>query len=328
MITQKGLANFYHEFGVLINAGVSVHQTLYSIMNSTSNRQIRNIAAGVGSGIEQGKSLTEAMAAYPGIFSVLQLRIVGIGERTGKLAESLVRIGENLERNHRIRTKLITGFLYPVFLIHAVIIIPAAPKFFLEGVVPFLKQVAQAIVPLYAFGLLVILAVKVVNRVQHLKKISQYILNSVLIIGPLIKRLAIARFMWNLSALYSAGENVTESIRIAADSCGNIPLSSAILKTIPEIEQGGSLTNAFRKVRFFPGAVIEMLNAGEESGRMGDMLEKVAEYYEKEHDTIVKRLMIIAPLFLYMLVMLYIAYVVISFWLGYFKQIGNLFEGM
>jgi type II secretory pathway component PulF len=96
------------------------------------------------------------------------------------------------------------------------------------------------------------------------------------------------------------------------------------LKTLPEIEQGGSLTSAFMRIRVFPSTVIEMLSAGEHSGKIGDMLEKIAEHYETEYETIVKRLVIILPLFIYMLVMLYIAYVIISFWMGYFQQMGGI----
>ncbi len=147
------------------------------------------------------------------------------------------------------------------------------------------------------------------------------------IVGPLIKRLAIARFMWNLSALHSAGENMVRAVRLAAEGCGSIPITNAIFKVLPDIEQGGSLTSAFRRVRFFPSMVIEMLSTGEESGRIDDMLNKIAEYYEAESDTIVKRIVIILPVLVYLAVALYIASIVIRSYTGYFSQIDNLFEG-
>lgn len=325
MITQRRLANFYHQFATLINSGIAVNQALRSLLNSTYHSQLKRVITEIGARIERGETLAGAMAAYPNIFSVLQLRIVDIGEKTGRLGESLYRIGNNLERNHKIRTKFITGFLYPVFLLHAVVFIPAVPKLILEGLLPFLRQVAVGIIPLYSLGLITVLAAKIINRIATLKRVFQYVFGCIPVVGSLIKRLAIARFMWNLSALYNAGENIVSSVKISADSCDNIPLSNAILKTLPDIERGGSLTSAFSKVRLFPSTVIEMLSAGEHSGRVGDMLEKIAEYYETEYETIVKRLVIILPIFVYMLVMLYIAWVIISFWMGYFQQIGNLF---
>jgi type IV pilus assembly protein PilC len=327
MITQKSLANFYHEFGVLINAGVNINQALQSLLNSISGFELKRIIGGIKTEIERGKTLAEAMAAYPRLFSALQLRIVDIGERSGKLSESLQSIADNLERNHRIRTKFITGFIYPVLLLHAAIFIPAIHVLILEGLLPYLKIVAGRIIVLYGVGLIVVLVVKITNRIYGLKSFFQYTFNYVPIVGPLIKRLAIARFMWNLSALYSAGENVVTSVKIAAESCDNIPLSNSIFKILPEIKQGGSLTSALRRVRFFPSMVSEMLSAGEESGRIGNMLDKIAEYYEKESETIVKRLVIILPLFVYLLVMLYIAYIVLSFYVGYLSQINSLFEG-
>jgi type IV pilus assembly protein PilC len=324
MITQKRLADFYHQFATLVNSGVNVNQALRSLLNSTYNSQLGRVVAQIGARIEQGETLAGAMAAYPNIFSALQLRIVDIGERTGRLGESLYKIGDNLERNYKIQTKFITGFLYPVFLLHAVIFIPAVPKLILEGFLPFLRQVAVGIIPLYSLGLIIILTAKIINRVDSLKRVFQYIFGSIPVVGSLVKRLAIARFMWNLSALYNAGENMVASVKIAAESCDNIPLENAVLKTLPEIERGGSLTSAFMRIRVFPSTVIEMLSAGEHSGKIGDMLEKIAEHYETEYETIVKRLVIILPLFIYMLVMLYIAYVIISFWMGYFQQMGGI----
>ena len=116
-------------------------------------------------------------------------------------------------------------------------------------------------------------------------------------------------------------------MKLAVEGCGNIPLSDAILKILPDIEQGKSLTSAFRKVRFFPSMVTEMLSAGEQSGKIDDMLDKVAEYYEAEHETVVKRIIVILPVLIYLVVALYIAYVVISSYTGYLNQINNLFEG-
>jgi type IV pilus assembly protein PilC len=327
MITQKTLSNFYHEFGTLIHAGVNILQALRSLGNSTSHPQLRRTIRGIASEIEKGASLTESMKVYPDIFSSLQLRIVEIGEKTGKLDKSLFQIGNNLDRNHRIQTKLITGFMYPVFLIHAAIFIPAIPTLFLEGFVPFLKVVSGAIALLYGFFLLIFVIVKFSNRNYGLKMFFQYFFGYVPVIGPLIKRLAIARFMWNLSALHGAGENMVKAVSLAAEGCGNIPIENAVFRVLPDIEQGGSLTLAFKKVRFFPSMVIEMLSAGEESGRIDDMLDKIAEYYEAESDAIIKRIVVILPVIVYLAVALYIGSIIIRFYTGYFNQIDNLFEG-
>ena len=327
MITQKRLANFYHQFATLINSGVNITQSLRSLGESTSHIQFRKIIYGIRAEVQEGRALAEAMGFYPRVFSNLQLRIIEIGEKTGKLGESLARIGDNLDRNHRIQTKLITGFIYPVLLFHAAIFIPAVPVLFLQGFLPFLKAISALIIPLYAVVLFILLIVKISNRNFGLKRFFQYTFGCVPIAGPLIKRLSIARFMWNLSALHSAGENMIRSVSLAAQGCGSVPIADSIFKILPEIEQGGSLTSAFRKVRFFPSMVIEMLASGEESGRIDDMLNKVAEYYETESETIVKRIIIILPILVYLVVALYIASIIIRFYTGYLNQINNLFEG-
>lgn len=325
MITQKTLSNFYHEFGTLIHAGVNILQVLRSLGNSTSHPQLRRIIRGIATEIEKGATLTQAMGIYSNVFSSLQLRIVEIGEKTGKLDKSLFQIGNNLDRNHRIQTKLITGFIYPVFLIHAAVLIPAIPVLILEGLVPFFKAVSGTLAFLYGFFLLIFVIVKFSNRNYGLKRFFQYFFGYVPIIGPLIKRLAIARFMWNLSALHGAGENMVKAVSLSAEGCGNIPIANAVFRVLPDIERGGSLTSAFRKVRFFPNMVIEMLSAGEESGRIDDMLDKIAEYYEEESDTIIKRIVVILPVVVYLAVALYIAIIVIRFWTGYFGQMDALF---
>ncbi len=328
MITQKRLANFYHQFATLINAGVSITPALRSLWESTGHIQFKNIIYGLRSEIEKGGSLTEAMKLYPHVFSTLQLSIIEIGEKTGKLGECLARIGDNLDRNYKIQTKLITGFLYPVFLIHAAIFLPAVPTLFLGSLSAFLRTIAMGIIPLYGLALLVLLIVKFSNRNYGLKRFFQYTFGYVPIIGPLIKRLAIARFMWNLSALHSAGENMVRAVTLSAQGCGSIPTSNAIFQVLPDIERGGSLTSAFKKVRFFPSMVIEMLSAGEQSGKIDEMLNKIAEYYEEESDAVVKRITIMLPVLVYLAVAFYIGYIVIHFYLGYLGQIDNLFQGM
>ena len=325
MITQKGLASFYHEFGTLVNAGVNVLQALRSLENSTVNFQLKGIIRGVRTEIEKGATLTQAMGIYPHVFSSLQLRIIEIGEKSGKLDKSLFRIGDNLDRNYKNQTKLMLGFIYPVLLIHAVIFIPAIPTLFLEGFAPFLKTVLGRLTLLYGFFLLILLIVKISNRNFGLRKFFQYIFGCVPVIGPLIKKLAIARFMWNLSALHSAGENMVRAVQISADGCGSIPIANSILKILPDIERGGNLTSAFTKVRYFPSLVIEMLSAGEESGKIDDMLDKIGKYYEEESDATIKRIVVVAPFLVYLAVACYIGYIVISFYVGYFNQINCLF---
>ncbi len=327
MITQKRLANFYHQLATLINSGVNIIQALNSLEVSTSHFQFKKIIHGVVTSIRQGGTLTEAMRFYPNVFSTLQIRIVEIGEKTGKLGESLVRIGENLDRNHKNQTKLMTGFIYPAILLHAAIFIPAVPKLFLEGFAPFLRTVSGTLILLYGFFLLIVVLVKISNRNFGLKRFFQYVFGYVPVVGPLIKRLAIARFMWNLSALHSAGENTVRSVKLAAEGCGSIPITNAIFRVVPDIERGGSLTSAFQKVRFFPNLVIEMLSAGEESGRIGNMLDKIGEYYETESDTIIQRIVVILPVIVYLVVALYIASIILRFYVGYFGQIDSLLQG-
>ncbi|HIE43279.1 MAG TPA: hypothetical protein EYP78_00590, partial [Candidatus Omnitrophica bacterium] len=277
--------------------------------------------------IQRGASLTEAMSYHPEIFSQFHLRMVEVGERSGNLAWSLSAIGENIDRNARLQTRLITGFIYPVILIHAAIFIPAVPVLFLEGFIPFLKGVLTIIIPFYGVIFLVWLLIRVFNRIYPVKRIFHYFFSYIPLSGGLMRRLAIMRFVRNLNALYSAGENVIQATKTAAVSCGNIPLKEAILKILPEIERGESITNALKKVRFLPHIVKEMLASGEESGRIDAMLTKVGDYCEAEYETLAKRLIILLPLLVYFLVMFYIAYIIISFYAGYFTQIENLFGG-
>lgn len=325
MITQKRLANFYHQFGTLINSGVDITQALRSLGDSTSHLQFKGIIRRVRAEIQEGRTLAEAMSFYPDIFSTLQIRIVEIGEKTGKLGESLSRIGENLDRNCKNQSKLMTGLLYPAFLLHAAIFIPAITTWFLSGLGAFLRTVLPALAVFYGVLFCIFIIVKISNRNYALKSFSQYFLSFIPVFGPLIKKLAIARFMWNLSTLYNAGENVTNSVKLAADGCSNVPLKDSIFKILPDIEQGKNLTEVFRKTRFFPSMVIEMLHAGEESGKIGSMLDKVAEYYEEESETTIKRIIIILPVIVYLAVALYIASIIIRFYTGYFNQINSLF---
>ena len=324
MITQKSLAGFFRQFATLIGSGIDVSRALNSLEARNRYNQIGKMVSGIRTRIQQGSTLAGAMAHYPNFFTPTQLMIIEVGEKGGRLAENLRSIAEELEQNWRVKLKLITNLIYPVILLHTVIIIPAISTWFLQGFIPFLKRVFSFIIPLYGFFFVIWLVIHTASKSTGLKRLFQGVGIHLLVIGPLMKRLAVARFFSSLGILYHSGADIVRSLETAAEGCGNLIIKDAILTIVPEVRQGQTLTLTLSKIPYFPPETIDMVSAGEESGKLDEIFPQLAKNYQTEANTAIQRLVIIMPILLYLAIVGYIAYYVISFYIGYFTNIFTL----
>jgi len=323
-MTKKTLASFFRQFATLINSGIDINRVLNSLEARSRNNQLRKAASGIKDRIQRGDTLAKAMANYPNLFTPVQLKIIEVGEKGGRLAENIQSIADDLEQNWRLQLKLIINLIYPVILLHAAVFIPAIQTLVLEGFVPFLKRLFPFVISLYSFLFIIWLAAKISNKYRKVKHLFQVVGLHLLIIGPLLRRLAIARFFANLGILYRSGAGIVSSLETAAESCGNLVIKNSILSVVPEIRRGETLTSALSKVPHLPLVAIDMVSAGEESGKLEEMFAKLAQNYQAESNATIQKLIIIMPILLYFAIMAYIAYFVISSYIGYFNKIFTL----
>jgi type IV pilus assembly protein PilC len=270
--------------------------------------------------VEGGKSLGEALARHENVFSNIFISMVKVGEMSGNLDKSLEYLTVQLHREADLKSKVRGAMIYPAVIVAAMVIIgilmsifvlPKLTSIFKEfGTVelPFMTRVVIAVADfMSAHAVITVLGLigSVVGLIMFYrtytgKRLFDILSTRFLVIGPIVKKINLARFARILSSLLKSGIPIVEGLEVAGNSLGNIPYRELITKSANEVRLGKNLTDTLSKDEsLFPVLVVQMLQVGEESGTVEDMLSQLAVHYEEEIDTIMKNLSsIIEPLLL------------------------------
>jgi type IV pilus assembly protein PilC len=284
---------------------------------------LRKVVLRIKDDVEHGSTFAGALRKYPDVFPGLHVSIIETGELSGKLEKSLAKIADFVEKGLNVRRKLLTGLLYPLILIHLSILLPSLYVLILKGLPEYLGVIVPPLLILYSFLAAIFLAIKYSRRAAILMKVFDRFILFVPVLGPLLRKLTIGRFVDSMAVLLSAGLGPVRSIEIAAEGCGNKLLQQKILMAVPVVSHGGRLSDAMKKADAFPKTVIGMVTTGEESGKLDEMFAKVAAYYNAETDETIRRLVQVTPVAVYLAVALYIGYKVITFWSAYYAGIPS-----
>lgn len=302
-ISYKDLSIITRQFSTMLNAGIPVVETLYILAEQTSNKRLRSILIDIRTEVEQGKTLTAAMKKYTKIFGPLAISMIEVGETGGILAETLMKISEHYEKIYKLRSKIKSAMAYPVviFLVAVVVVmvlliflIPTfatlyesvgmklpGPTQFVINLSNFLRHnVLYLIVGMVAF----VFAFRKWKNSPTGKKIWDNFVLRLPIFGNLIKKNAIARFTRTLGVLVNSGVPILDALEISAHTAGNYVIESSILKARRSVGEGKSIAGPLRQSGAFPPLVTQLIEIGEKSGRLSDMLNKVADFYEEEVD--------------------------------------------
>ncbi len=271
--------------------------------------------------IENGSSFTEAASAQDRFFTPFEISVIQAGEKSGRLERNLRFLADYMEKISSWRRKIIGGMIYPVIILHAAIFIPPLSILILQGFIPYMHAVSRGLLWIYGLGFGIFLAVKISGRIPGVLYIRDYLLQAIPIGGGILRGLSMARFTTSLSGSYRAGISIRSSLMFAAAACGNEYIKRKILKQIPIVEKGGQVTEVLQKSKVFPEMVVEMVNTGEETGEMEEMLSKASSYCENKAEAAITILINTLPVILYLAVALYVGFKVISFYSGYLKTL-------
>lgn len=306
----------YFQLSTMIDSGVPIREALYTLTGQYRGRALRafgKLADDVGT----GRSLAEAMALQPESFDELTVGMVRSGESVGRLEENLGGLAENLERTRRMMTRLITGFVYPILLLHAAIFIPNVLVLFSKG----LGAYVAACVP----PLLILYAVVITLWFAHqlFRETSAY--GGLLISLPVVEKVVYARFARSLAILHQGGVPLAKAVEMAGAASGNGSVREELDEVAVEVSAGSQLAEALRYSPRFPEMVLNMIRTGETTGRLDATLRKVAQYYEESAEATIERTARLLPVIAYLMVAGYIAYIVITMWGNVFGQVFKLF---
>ena len=343
-ITEKDIALFTRQLSTMVKAGVPLLQSFDITARSHANPALQRLLGAIKSDVESGTALNQAFRRYPQHFDALYCNLVEAGEQAGILETVLDRIASYKEKILAIKGKIQSALMYPAIVLVIAFVITAGIMLF---VIPTFKQlyegggaelpgltalvifISDAFVAWWwaIFGALAIAVVAVMQAFKRSKKFRALVDAWSLklpVFGPLIEKATVSRWSRTFGSLFAAGVPMVEALESVAGASGNSVFEEATLKLRTDIATGASLTSSLQVAKVFPTMLIQMVSIGEESGSLDSMVEKVADYYEREVDDAVAGISsLIEPIIMVVLGGL-IGTIVIAMYLPIFKM-GSAF---
>jgi type IV pilus assembly protein PilC len=315
-ISSKRIALFTRQFSVMLDAGLPLVQCLEILGEQEENRTFKTIIQQVRTDVESGSSLAEAMRKHPKAFDNLFVNMVAAGEAGGILDIILQRLSVYIEKVVKLKSQVKSALIYPVSIIIiaagvvAIIlwkVIPVFTQLFagLGGEMPFLTRMvigaSNFLVRFFPLVLLVIAAaigaVIYYHKTYRGRRVIDGFLLKIPVIGMLLRKISVARFCRTLATLTSSGVPILDGLEITAKTAGNAIVEDAVMAVRKSVEEGKTLAEPLAETKVFPPMVVQMINVGEQTGALDQMLSKIADFYEDEVDTAVAGLMkLIEPL--------------------------------
>jgi type IV pilus assembly protein PilC len=323
-VSLQDLAFFFRQFATLIDAGVPLSQGLGSLSLQAPNPKLRRIVADIALQVQNGSQLSVAMGRYPWIFSSLQLRMIEAGEAGGLLDRMMLRIADYLEREYEIRQKIKQRTLYPKLVFAVAILLPPLVIWLFPAAAQFLPSLLPTVLRLALCAAVIWALFRLGFQWPPFRYFYDTVKLNLPVLGGLIRKQVTGRFARGLAALYGAGLPVSRAMSWAADACGNPRVADMIHRQVPRIERGDSLTDSLAATGFFSPVALGMVATGEQAGNVDGMLHKLADFQEAEADHASHQMVIIGSTLFYLLIALFVAAFVISFYGGYARGITSI----
>ena len=309
-IGAKRIAIFTRQFSVMLDAGLPLVQCLEILGEQEENRTFKAIIIQVRSDVEAGASLADAMRKHPKAFDNLYTNMVAAGEAGGILDIILQRLSVYIEKVVRLNNQVKSALIYPTAVIAIAClvvfvilkwVIPVFAQLFagFGGEMPLITRVVIGasnflgsyfpfVIAVIIFG---VVALNRWHKTPHGRRVLDGLLLKIPIIGMLLRKIAVARFCRTLSTLTASGVPILDGLEITAKTSGNAIIEDAIMAVRKSVEEGKSISEPLAQTKAFPAMVVQMINVGEQTGALDQMLSKIADFYEEEVDTAVAGMM-------------------------------------
>lgn len=337
---------FLRQFSTLMRAGVTIVDAVRILSKQVDSKPLRKTLVEVDEELRKGNTLSDSLAKYPKIFEPLTINLVRAGEMSGNIDESLDRLATHYDKAYQTRQKVISAMTYPAvvgFLAIGVVIfllssiVPMFVDMFASfgGELPWITQFVMTASDFvigywYILVLIVVLIIATYWLMRKSEAGNMLLDKAVLkvpIFGNIMKKSALARLTRTLSSLFSSSVPILQAMTMTEKVVGNAVMSKVLLSARDSLERGGSLTEPMKNHWAFPPLIPHMISIGEQTGSLDHMLEKVAEFYEKEVEQETDRLKaLIEPLMIVFLALL-VGIIVLAIMMpmfGMFENIDNM----
>ncbi|MBK9140531.1 MAG: type II secretion system F family protein [Verrucomicrobia bacterium] len=359
-VKPKVMTAFTRQLATLVDAGLPLLRGMRVLERQERNPTLKRVIGEIATGIEGGSTFSEALAQHPKIFNRLYINMVKAGELGGVLEVVLNRLAEFMEKAQKIKNKVVAAMFYPAavmivaVVILAVLMIFVVPKFEsifadmlggskLPGFTQLVLNLANTIksktillgddVP---FGLPafpgpviwvivgVVILIKVLIRLKKGRWLLDKLKLNMPVLGPVISKVAIARFTRTLGTLVSSGVPILQALTIVKETSGNVIVSNAVAKVHESVKEGETITAPLDASNVFPPMVISMVDVGEQTGALPEMLMKIADTYEDEVDNAVSAMTsLLEPIMIVFLAVI-VGSIVIALFLPLIEMINQL----
>ncbi|MDO8680600.1 MAG: type II secretion system F family protein [Acidobacteriota bacterium] len=309
-VPAKNLAVFTRQFSVMIDAGLPLVQCLEILGNQEEHKYFQQVILATRGDVEGGMSLADAMKRHPKCFDALFCNMIAAGEAGGILDTILKRLAVYIEKAVKLNSQVKSAMIYPVAVIVIAVVvigvilwkvIPTFASLFLGlgATLPlptrFVIALSDNLVRFMPFLFVGFFAVGWAFRTYYATEKGRRVIDAITlkvpILGPILRKIAVARFCRTLSTLMSSGVPILDGLDITAKTSGNAIIEDAIQKTRKSIEGGETIAAPLKETKVFPGMVVQMISVGEATGALDTMLSKIADFYEEEVDVAVEGLL-------------------------------------
>ena len=347
-VPGKTLTVFTRQLSTLISAGLPLLRSLRTLGKQEKDANLKKIMAGLSESVEGGTTFSEALTQHPKAFNKLYVNMVKAGELGGVLEIVLTRLAEFAEKSQRIKGKVTSAMVYPLVVLTIAVgivtflmlfIVPKFEAIFKDmlGGRP-LPFITQMIMDLSRFiqGNFILIAVAIIVTVVAARfamkmpgvaaAVDNYKLK-IPLFGDMLTKTSVARFSRTLGTLVSSGVPILQALNITRDTAGNLRVSKAVESIHDNVKEGESMVTPMEASGIFPPMVVSMVQVGEETGQLPDMLTKVADVFEEEVDNAVSGLTSLLEPVMIVLLALVVGTIVVALFLPLITIIQDLTGG-
>ena len=308
-VTSKDIVIFTRQFSTMIDAGLPLVQGLTILSEQMENKTFKNILKQITRDVEGGSTLADAMRRHPKVFDNLFVNLIAAGEVGGMLDIILQRLASYIEKSQKLKSRIKGAMTYPLvvmaiaIIVITVILVFVIPVFedMFAGVGSALPAPTQFVVSLSRFmkgnihfviaGIIAaVFLLKQYRKSKGGRKKTDAIALKLPVFGPLLKKVAVARFTRTLGTMISSGVPILDALEVVAKTSGNVILEEVIFDVRSSIAEGQTIAEPLSESQLFPGMVVQMISVGEATGALDTMLGKIADFYEEEVDVAVDAL--------------------------------------
>ena len=338
-VKRRDISAFTRELGSLLGAAITIPQALDGIGEEEENPQLRDIVLSLAAGVKRGASLSAAMAEHPKVFTHLYVSMVRVGEEAGALPKVMNDLADLLEHEDEMRGEVISAVAYPAFVLCfgcitvTILLTVVMPRLFgmLQEMMKELPLPTLILLRISAFlhhnwlwlliaGVGMLFGARWYCRTPQGALFLDRLKLRLPVAGALFRSAALSRFARTLGTLAKSGVSLLPALKIVEDTIGNRELANSIAQVAEETRGGVSLAAPLRKLGIFPRTAIQMISVGEETGRLDDMLLKVAQVEERHMRARAKTLISLLAPALILVVGVLVGFMVIALLLPIFRM--------